>query len=85
MKVTSQFSMILPNFTAHKAQDKVVSRHQLYLLERSNPVRQSLTPEIKDMILQVALANEPVKILETYLEKDINFSRFTELLLKAIN
>jgi hypothetical protein len=85
MKVTPTHSMILPNFTDAKAQGKVVSRHKLYLLERSNLVRQSLTTEIKDIILKVALADEPVKILEKYREEHINFSEFTELLLKAIN
>jgi len=84
-KVESTSSMILPNFDLKRENGKQVSRHQLYLLERSNQVRQIMTPEMKDIVLQVALAEKPVKILQRFLETNTQFSRFAEVLLEVIN
>jgi len=84
-KVESTFPMILPKLALDPAHAKLVSRHQLYLLERSNPVRRTMTPEIKDMVLQVALAKEPLKTLERCLETNPKFSRFAELILAVID
>jgi len=84
-KLESTYSMTLPNLDHDWANGKQVSRHQLYLLERSNQVRQSMTPEIKDIALEVALAEKPVKILEKFLETNSRFSRFAEVLLEVIN
>lgn len=84
-KVESTSPMILPNLEPDWANGKQVSRHQLYLLGRSNQVKQMMSPEIKDIVLQVAAAEKPVKILERFLETDSKFSRFAEVLMEVIN
>jgi len=84
-KLESTSPIILPNLDHDWANGKQLSRHQLYLLGRSNQVRQIMTPEIKDIALQVALAEKPVEILEQFLESNSRFSRFAEVLLEVIN
>jgi len=64
--------------------NSLVSRDQLCLLEKSQVVRERLTKEIKDLVLQVAQSATPMKVLEKTRETNVHFSRFSSLLLRVI-
>jgi len=74
--------VVLP---AVEMDNSLVSRDQLLLLETSQVVRERLTKEIKDLVLQVAQSTTPLKVLETTRETNVNFSRFSALLLRVIS